>query len=57
MFFSVITENLNWEILTNYLLLIDGMVLRMKNFNMGVHEKIWFLWGGFTKKQYLGDIA
>ena len=39
MFFSVITKNLNWEILTNnsaiLLLLEDEMGLRMKNFNMG----------------------
>ena len=41
MFLSVITKNLNWEILTRLRLvtfLKDGMDLRMKNFNiMGVH--------------------
>ena len=38
MFFSVITKNLNREILTKNLLLKDGMGLRMKDFNvMGVH--------------------
>ena len=24
---------------------------------MGVHRKIWFLGGGFTKKQYIWGIA
>ena len=39
MFFSVITKNLNWEILTKNLVtfLKDGMGLRMKNFKC--HEK------------------
>ena len=39
MFFSVITKNLNWEILTKNLITFkDGMGLRMKNFSiMGVH--------------------
>ena len=41
MFFSVMTKNLNWEILTkNLVLLKGGMGLRMKNFNIR----------GFTKK-------
>ena len=34
----------------------DGMEWRMKNFNIGVHWKIWFLGegGGLTKKQCIG---
>ena len=32
MFLSVMTKNLNWEILTKTLLLKDGMGIRMKNF-------------------------
>ena len=37
-FFSVITKNSNWKILTYWLLLEDNMGLRMKNFNiLGVH--------------------
>ena len=45
MFFSVITENLNWEIVTKNLVTFkDGMGLRIKNFNiMGVPWKIRFL--------------
>ena len=41
MLISVITKNLNWEILTkNLVLLKDGMGLRMKNLNiMGFTEK------------------
>ena len=40
--FSVITKNLNWEIVTkNLILLKDGIGLRIKNFNiMGVHRII-----------------
>ena len=36
MFFSVITKNLNWEILTknSVTFLKDGMGLRMKNLNI-----------------------
>ena len=39
MFLFVITNNFNWEILTNNLVTLkDGMGLRMNNFNtMGVH--------------------
>ena len=38
MFFSVITKNFNWEILTKDLVFLkDVMGLRIKNFNMGVH--------------------
>ena len=52
MFFSVITKNFNWKILIKDLLLLkDGMGLRMKNFNMNVYWKIWFLGGGFIKNQ------
>ena len=37
MFFSVITKNLNWEILTKNLCFFkDGIRLRMKNYSMGV---------------------
>ena len=45
MFFSDITKNLNWEILTkDFVLLKNGMWLKMKNFNIiGVHLKIQFL--------------
>ena len=50
-FFSVITKNLNWEILTNWLILKDGMRLRMKNFNIVVVH--WEMGGGFTKNQYI----
>ena len=58
MFFSVITKNLNWEILIkNLLLLKDGMGLRMKNFNMNVYWKIWFLGGGSSKTNKYGGIA
>ena len=41
MFYSAITKNLNWEILTKLeLSLKDEMGLRMKKINiMGVHEK------------------
>ena len=50
MFFSVVTKNLNWEILTKNLLLKDGMGLRMKDFNvMEVHWKI--------QNQYIEGIA
>ena len=38
MFFSVITKNSNWEILTTNLVLKDKMGLRMKKINVfGVH--------------------
>ena len=39
MFLTIITKNLNWEILTkNLVTLKDGIVSRMKNFNiMGIH--------------------
>ena len=57
MFLFVITNNFNWEILTNNLVTLkDGMGLRMNNFNtMGVHWKIPFL-GGFTKNAILPKI-
>ena len=55
MFISVITKNLNWEILTKNLVKFkrwDGVKdKKMKNFNiMGVHWKIQFLWGGGSQK-------
>ena len=51
MFFSVITKNLNWEILSkNLVTLKNGIGLRMKYYNiMGVHWKIRFL-GGVSGK-------
>ena len=53
MFFSVTTKNLNWEILTKNL-----VTFKYENFSiMGVHWKIQFLGGGFTKNQYIGGIA
>ena len=54
MFFSVITKNLNWEILAKNLVTFkDG--LRVKNFNiMGVNWKIWFLWKE-SQKTYRGE--
>ena len=57
MFFSVITKNSNWEILTKNLVtfLKEKMVLRVKNFDIfGVHLKIRFL-GGVTENQYRGE--
>ena len=52
MLFSVITKNLNWEILTkNLVILKDGMGLRMKNFNiMGFTEKYSFQGRGVPEK-------
>ena len=52
MFFSVITKNLNWEILTENLVAFKRWNgLRMKNLNfMVVHWKIWLLVGGVHKK-------
>ena len=54
MFFSVITKNLNWEILTKNLVTFKRWVgLRMKNFNiMGVLWK--FGGGGWVTKQCIG---
>ena len=37
MFFSAVTENLNWEVLTNQLLLKDEMGLRIKILIWGIH--------------------
>ena len=47
MFFSAITKNSNWDILTkNLVILKDKMGLRMENFNFGgIHWKVWFLGG------------
>ena len=55
MHFSVMTKNLNWEISTKNLVLIDEMAmgLMMKNFNiMGVHWKIDFLGGEVQEKKF-----
>ena len=49
MFCSVITKNLNWEILSKNLVLKDVMGLRMKYSPImggGGHRKIRFLGGG-----------
>ena len=42
MFFSVITKNLNWEIL----FLKDGTGLRMKNFIIGIRRNCLKVGGG-----------
>ena len=58
MFFSVITKNLNSEILTKMqLLLKDGMGLRLKNFNIvGFTKKSYFQAGGHEKPIYRGEL-
>ena len=58
MFFSVITKNSDWGILPkNLVLLIDKMVLRMKNFNiLAVYWKIWLLGGGGSRKTNIEGI-
>ena len=58
MFFSVITKNLNWEVLTKNLFtfnLKEGMGLRGVNI-MSDHWKIRFF-EEFTKRQYIAGIA
>ena len=59
MFFSIITKNSNWEILTKNLgTLKEKMGFMMKIFNIfGVHWKIQFLWEELTENQYRGRIA
>ena len=48
-YFSVIIKNSNWKILK------DRMVLRMKNFNiLGFYWKILTFRGGLKKNQYRG---
>ena len=58
MFFSVITKNLNWEILTKNLLTFKRWNgVKDKKILMEVHRKIRFLGGGgegFTKNLYIG---
>ena len=51
MFFSVVTKNLNWEILTKNLVIFKRWNgLMMKNFSIiRVHWKIQFLGGGDEK--------
>ena len=64
MFLSVITKNLNWEVLTrNQLLLKDEMRLKWENFIiMWAHWKIHFLvkggggWGGHNKTNIQGEL-
>ena len=55
MFFSVITKNLNREILTNNLVAFKRWYgVRIKNFNIiGVHLKIRFLGDGVTKNLHI----
>ena len=55
MFFSVITKNLNREILTNNLVAFKRWYgVRIKNFNIiGVHWKIRFLGDGVTKNLHI----
>ena len=57
MFSSVITDNLNWQILTNDLVTFKGWDgLRMKNFNiMGVYWKKWIFKGVQEKPIYRGN--
>ena len=60
MFFSVITKNLNWEILTKNLVNFkrwkDDMGSSMKSFDiMGVHWEIQFLGGIQEKLRYIGE--
>ena len=59
MFFSVITKNLNLEILTKNLVTFKRWDwVKDENFNiMGVYSKILFYFrggGGLTKNQYIG---
>ena len=55
MFISVITKNLNWEILTKNL---DGIGLRMEIFSIiGIHWITQFLGGGGHEKPiYIGGV-
>ena len=62
MFFSVITKNLNFEILTKHLviqlLLRDGIGLRMKKYGDSLKYPNFKGRGGrVTKNQYIGGIA
>ena len=60
MFFSVITKNLNWQILTKNLVTFkrDGVRLRMKSFSiMGFIEKSWFLRDGSQEINIYGGIT
>ena len=57
MFFSVVTKNSSWELLTKNLILKDKIGLRTRNFNiLWVHWKILFLEGGVTRNQYRGGL-
>ena len=59
MFISVITKNLNWEILTKDFItfLKDGIELRMKSFIIvGVYSQIQFLGREFTKTNISGGL-
>ena len=59
MFFSVVTKNLNWEILSKNLVIFKRWNgLMMKNFSIiRVHWKIQFLGGGLRKNNIEGGIA
>ena len=58
MFFSIITKNLNWKILTNNLVTFKGWVwAKIKNYKMWVHQKTQILGGEFTKKPIYWGIA
>ena len=57
MFFSVLTKNLNWQILTKNLVTfkrVDG--IKDEKFNMGDHWKIWFLGRVRKKPIYMGKL-
>ena len=51
MFSSVITKNLNWEILSENFVAFKGwdQEKKMENFNMEIHWKMWFLGRGSWK--------
>ena len=60
MFFSILTKNLNWEILTKNLITFKRWDEIKKNVNiMELTEKIQFLGGGgrLQKKHYIGGNA
>ena len=60
MFFSVITKNINWEILNKNLVTFKrwtGLGMKNFNFNMGVHWKTQFLGGVHEKTNIRRGIA
>ena len=57
MFFSVITKNLSWKVLTKNLVAFNAMGLRMKNFNIyGGSLKNLIFRGGSLKTNILGEL-